>query len=69
VTPYSIAGRMIAVGVMLTTIPIVGAVFALIAGASALARIRRILGMEPHLPKQAHTVVYGTHPIVAHVSR
>ncbi len=52
---------------MLTTIPIVGAVFGLLAGASAVSHIRRILGMETRLPSQPYTVIYGMHPIVAHV--
>ncbi len=59
VTPHNTAGRVIATGVMLTTIPIIAAVFALVAGASALARIRRILGMEAHLPKEPYTLVLG----------
>lgn len=67
VTPHNTAGRVIAAGVMLTTIPIVGAVFALVAGASALARIRRLLGMETHLPPGSYTIVLGTHPVVGHV--
>jgi voltage-gated potassium channel len=67
VTPHNTAGRVIAVGVMLTTIPIVGTVFALIAGASALARIRRILGMDTRVPKQPYTVIFGSRPIVPHV--
>jgi voltage-gated potassium channel len=67
VTPHNTAGRVIAAGVMLTTIPIVAAVFALIAGASALARIRRILGLDTRMPKQAYTLVYGNHGVVARV--
>src|SRR5579871_4005573 len=41
VTPHNTAGRVVAAAVMLTTIPIVGAAFALFAGASVLKRIRR----------------------------
>ena len=67
VTPHNTAGRVIAAGVMLTTIPIVAAVFALVAGAAAVARIRRLLGMDTRLPPQPYTLVYGTHPVVAHV--
>jgi voltage-gated potassium channel len=67
ITPHTTAGHIIAVGVMLTTIPIVGAVFALVAGATALAQIRRILGMATHLPSQPYTLVYGTHPVVPRV--
>ncbi len=67
VTPHNTAGRVIANGVMLTTIPIIGAVFALFAGASALARFRRILGLDASLPTQPYTAVYGSHPIVPHL--
>lgn len=67
VTPHDTAGRIVAAGVMLTTIPIVGTVFALVAGASALAQIRRILGMQPRLPEQPYTLVYGSHPVVPRV--
>lgn len=67
ITPHTTAGRAVAVGVMLTTIPIVGAVFALVAGASALAQMRRILGMATHLPTEPYTLVYGSHPVVPRV--
>ena len=67
VLPHNAAGRVIASVVMLTTIPIVGAVFGLLAGASAVSHLRRILGMEMRLPSQPYTVIYGMHPIVAHV--
>jgi voltage-gated potassium channel len=64
VLPHNTAGRVIAAGVMLTTIPIVGAAFALLAGASVLARIRRLFGMDTSLPKEPYIVVYGTHPVI-----
>jgi voltage-gated potassium channel len=67
VLPHNTVGRVIASAVMLTTIPIVGAVFGLLAGASAVSHIRRILGMETRLPNQPYTVIYGMHPIVGHV--
>jgi voltage-gated potassium channel len=67
VLPHNTVGRLIASAVMLTTIPIVGAVFGLLAGASAVSHIRRILGMETRLPSQPYTVIYGMHPIVGHV--
>lgn len=69
ITPHNSSGRIVAAGVMLTTIPIVGAVFALVAGASALAQIRRFLGMETHLPRQPYTAIYGSHPVVPRVVR
>jgi len=64
VTPHNSLGRVIAVGVMLTTIPIVGAVFALLAGASALSRIRRLLGMDTSLPREPFILVLGSHAVV-----
>jgi len=67
VTPHNSAGRIVAAGVMLTTIPIVGAVFALVAGASALSRIRRLLGMDTVVPKTPYTAVYGTHQVLGRV--
>lgn len=67
VSPHNTAGRVIAAGVMLTTIPIVGAVFALVAGASALARIRKILGLDTRMPKQSYTLIYGGHGVVPRV--
>ena len=65
VTPHTTAGRIIASGVMLTTIPIVGAVFALLAGAAVLARVRRLLGMDNRLPTAPYIVVYGSHAVLA----
>ena len=55
VTPHNTAGRVIATGVMLTTIPIIAGCFALVAGASAPARIGRNLGIEAQLQKEDYT--------------
>jgi voltage-gated potassium channel len=67
VVPHNTTGRVIAVGVMVTTIPTVGAVFALIAGASVLARLRRFFGLDTNLPSRPYTVIYGAHPVVPRV--
>jgi voltage-gated potassium channel len=67
VTPHDTAGRIIAAGVMLTTIPIVGALFALVAGAAALSHVRRLLGMDSSLPTRPFTLVLGGHPVLARV--
>jgi voltage-gated potassium channel len=67
VTPHNTVGRIIAIAVMLGTIPVVGAVFALLAGASALSRIRRLMGMDRILPPDTYTVIYGSHPVLARV--
>lgn len=67
VLPHNTVGRIIASGVMLTTIPLVGAVFALVAGASVAGHIRRFLEMENRLPEGPYTAVYGSHPTVPQV--
>src|ERR1700742_2703958 len=67
VLPHNTVGRIIASCVMLTTIPLVGAVFALAAGASVAGHIRRFLEMEDRLPEGPHTAVYGSHPTVTRV--
>jgi voltage-gated potassium channel len=67
VTPHNTAGRIVAAAVMLTTIPIVGAIFALVAGASALSHVRRLLGMDSSLPTTPYTLVLGSHPVLARV--
>ena len=67
VLPHNTVGRIIASVVMLTTIPLVGAVFAMVAGASIAGRIRRFLEMEDRLPEEPYTAVYGSHSTVAHV--
>jgi voltage-gated potassium channel len=67
VIPHHTSSRIIAAGVMLTTIPTFGAVFALVAGASVLARIRRLLGMDTALPADPYAIVFGTHQVIARV--
>jgi voltage-gated potassium channel len=67
VLPHNTVGRIIASCVMLTTIPLVGAVFALVAGASVAGHIRRFLEMEDRLPEGPFTAVYGSHPTIARV--
>jgi voltage-gated potassium channel len=64
VLPHDTIGRIIAVAVMLTTIPIVGAVFALLAGASALSHVRRFLGLDTTMPTTPHILVFGSHPVL-----
>jgi len=67
VIPHNTAGRVIASVVMLTTIPIVGAVFALVAGAAVLTHMRRLLGMETTLPTDPYTAVYGSNSVLPRV--
>lgn len=67
VTPHNAAGRVVAVGVMLSAVPLFGAVFAVLAGAAASIRIRRILGMARPFPDPPYSVICGTHPTLARV--
>lgn len=67
VTAKDTAGRIVASAVMLTAIPTVGAVLALGAGAATFSRIRRMLGMDNHLPTKPYTLVFGSHPVTPRV--
>ena len=67
VLPHNTIGRVIASIMMLTTIPIVGAIFGLVVGASAIKNLRRILGMDIRLPDAGYTVIYGLDAIVPRV--
>jgi len=64
VTPHNGAGRVIASAVMLTTIPLLAAVFALVTGGAAVAGIRRILTVEEHFPAGSYRLVLGMSPTV-----
>lgn len=66
VTPHNRIGRIIAMAVMVTAIPLMAAVFATWAAALASSRIRRILGME-EVKLSQHLVVYGYNATVAHM--
>jgi voltage-gated potassium channel len=68
VTPHNTAGRIVACLVMITTIPTVGAVFALVAGATVISHIRRFFGMDNAIPSEPHTVIYGTNPVLGRVT-
>lgn len=64
VIPKDTAGRIIAIVVMLSTIPVFAAVFAMFAGASALTHLRRLLGLDTTLPDTPFILVYGSHPVL-----
>ncbi|MCL4312937.1 MAG: ion channel [Actinobacteria bacterium] len=67
VTPHNGAGRIVAVGVMLTAVPLFGSLFALMAGVAASIRIRRVLGMDHKFPASPYRVIYGMHPVVPRI--
>lgn len=50
VTPHNAAGRVVACVVMLTAIPKLASVFALVTGAAAAAGVRRVLAMGRRFP-------------------
>ena len=64
VIPKDGTGRLIAVGVMLTAIPLLGAVFAQAMAMTAAMHIRRLLGEDVRLPDEIYRIVYGMHPAV-----
>ena len=64
VTPHNPAGRLVASAVMLTTIPLLAAVFALVTGAAAAAGVRRVLALVREFPAGTYRVVIGMHPAV-----
>jgi voltage-gated potassium channel len=67
VTPHNSVGRVVAAAVILTTIPLLAAVFALVTGLAAVAQITRLLGMEHGLPEGRFTAIYGSHPSVLRI--
>jgi voltage-gated potassium channel len=64
VTPHNASGRVVASLVMLTTIPMLASVFALVTGAAAAAGIRRVLAMGHRLPDGSYRLVVGMDPAV-----
>lgn len=69
VVPHNGAGRIVAVAVMLTAIPLLGATFALFAAAATATRLNRFLHMEHHLPPGRYVVLLGMHPTIPLVSQ
>jgi len=64
VTPHNGIGRLISSAVMLTAIPLLAAVFALVTGGAAATGIRRILSMESQFPEGTYRLVVGMNPTV-----
>ncbi len=64
VTPHNPAGRVVASLVMLTTIPMLGAAFALFTGSAVSSGMRRLLQMGSHFPEGSYRLVVGAHPAV-----
>ena len=62
VTPKNAAGRIVASVVMLTTIPLLASVFALVTGQAAAEGLRRIMAMSSRVPDGVFRLVVGTSP-------
>ena len=64
VTPHNPVGRLLASLVMLTTIPLLAAAFAIVSGAAAAAGVRRILNMRTQFPEGTYRLIVGMSPTV-----
>jgi voltage-gated potassium channel len=64
VTPHNPVGRLIASLVMLITIPLLAAAFAIVSGAAAAAGVRRILAMHSTFPEGTYRLIVGMSPAV-----
>ena len=66
VVPHNVAGRLIAIGTMLTVIPLLAAAFADWSSALASIRLRRVLGMH-HTNAKDHWVILGFSSLIPHL--
>ena len=69
VTPHNGVGRVVAVLVMVTAIPLFGAAFALFAAAATAARLDKYLRMRHPYAPGSYVVLLGMHPTVPLVLR
>jgi voltage-gated potassium channel len=68
VTPKTTAGHVVAIAVILTTIPLFASAFAIFAGAVAGAHLRRLLGVAERDTTDREVLIFGTHPSVARIA-
>lgn len=59
IAPHTNAGRAIAIGVIMTCVPLFGALFAILSVRIAEAKIRRLVGMEHVGMRRNHVIVLG----------
>jgi voltage-gated potassium channel len=64
VTPHNASGRIVASVVMLTTIPMLGAAFALFTGSQVAAGLRRIMQTAWKPGEGSYRLVIGSHPAI-----
>jgi voltage-gated potassium channel len=66
VVPHNVIGRVIAMGTMLTVIPLLAAAFADWSSSLATLHLRRMLGMH-HIQAQDHWVILGFTSLIPHL--
>lgn len=59
IAPHTEAGRIVTIGVIMTSVPLFGALFSIVAARIAEAKIRRLVGMEHVGWRKNHIVVLG----------
>jgi voltage-gated potassium channel len=64
ISPHSGGARVVASIVMLTAIPMLGTLFAVVTGASISAGLRRFMQMDKYFPTGPYRLVVGSHPTV-----
>ncbi len=64
VNPTNGAGRVVAIVVMLTTIPLLAAAFALLTGSAVANGVRRLLEVGARFPEGSYRLVLGWHPAI-----
>lgn len=69
VTPKTTAGHAVAIGVILTTVPLFASAFAQFAGAVAGAHLRRLLGVAERDTTNREVIIFGTHPSVPRIAQ
>ncbi|KJE75745.1 potassium channel family protein [Ferrimicrobium acidiphilum] len=68
VTPHNTVGRVIAILVMVTTIPLFGAAFAFLAASLTATRLAKLLHMREGPPKGSFIAIYGMHDAVRKIA-
>ncbi|WP_298344411.1 TrkA family potassium uptake protein [Ferrimicrobium sp.] len=68
VTPHNTVGRVIAILVMVTTIPLFGAAFAFLAASLTATRLAKLLHMREGPPKGSFVAIYGMHDAVRKIA-
>jgi voltage-gated potassium channel len=64
VTPHNASGRIVASLVMLTTIPMLAAAFALVTGSAVARGVRRIMQLGARFPEGSYRLVLGMHSAI-----